>query len=99
MAYKYSYEGFNKETMGRASSTNQHISLKKTVETANAVKGKKVETAILGGGDIGFPLLFSSAVMMETNLFYGFWRKSRKKPLNKRGSHPRRFSIRSHTLS
>lgn len=46
MAYKYSYEGFNKETMGRASSTNQHISLKKTVETANAVKGKKVETAI-----------------------------------------------------
>ena len=33
---------------------------------------KKVETAILGGGDIGFPLLFSSAVMMETNLFYGF---------------------------
>lgn len=46
MAYKYSFEAFNKETMARSSSTNQHISLKKTVETANAVKGKKVTTAI-----------------------------------------------------
>lgn len=46
MAYKYSYEAFNKETMARASSTNLQISLKKTVETANAVKGKKVVTAI-----------------------------------------------------
>lgn len=46
MAYKYSYESFNKETMARASSTNQHISLKKTVETANAVKGKRVITAV-----------------------------------------------------
>ncbi len=33
---------------------------------------KKAETAILGGGDIGFPLLFSSAVMIEFGILYGF---------------------------
>lgn len=46
MAYKYSFEGFNKETMARASSQNVAISLKKSVETAKALKGKKVSTAI-----------------------------------------------------
>ncbi|MFH1408470.1 MAG: presenilin family intramembrane aspartyl protease [Nanoarchaeota archaeon] len=28
-------------------------------------EGKKVQTAILGGGDIGFPLLFTGVIMME----------------------------------
>ncbi len=46
MTYKYSFEGFNKEIMARASSTNQQVSLKKTVETAKALKGKKVVNAI-----------------------------------------------------
>lgn len=46
MAYKYSYEAFNKEIMARASSTNQRVSLKKTTETSKALKGKKVTAAI-----------------------------------------------------
>jgi len=47
MAYKYSYENFDKETMAKASSTNLSISLKKTVETANAIKGKTVTNALV----------------------------------------------------
>jgi len=44
MAYKYSFNNFNKETMAKSSSTNVAISLKKSVETLKAVKGKKVST-------------------------------------------------------
>lgn len=46
MAYKYSFQGFDKETMARACSSNLSISLKKTVETAKELKGKKVSSAI-----------------------------------------------------
>lgn len=46
MASKYAFEGYNKESMARASSTNVGISLKKGVETARAIKGKKVSTVI-----------------------------------------------------
>jgi large subunit ribosomal protein L22 len=46
MAYKYSFEKFNKETMARASTQNAQISLKKSVETAKAIKGKKISTVI-----------------------------------------------------
>lgn len=46
MTYKYAYQGFNKETMARASSTNVHISLKKATETAKFLKNKKVSSVI-----------------------------------------------------
>lgn len=46
MAYKYSFENYNKETMARASSVNASVSLKKSVETLKAIKNKKVTTAI-----------------------------------------------------
>lgn len=46
MAYKYSYQNFDGETMARANGSNLTISLKKTVETAREVRGKKVSTAI-----------------------------------------------------
>ena len=46
MVYKYSFQEFDKETMARASSTNIKISLKKTVETSNAIRGKKVSTIL-----------------------------------------------------
>ncbi len=44
--YKYAYEKFNKETMARACSVNAKISLKKSVEVSNAIKGKRLKTAI-----------------------------------------------------
>lgn len=43
---KYAFENIDKETMAKASSANVAISLKKTVETLKAVKGKKVSSAI-----------------------------------------------------
>lgn len=46
MGYKYAFQEFNKETMARACGSNLKISLKKTVETAKVLKGKKVSTAI-----------------------------------------------------
>ena len=46
MVYKYSFEKFDKETMARAHGTNLQISLKKTVETVNAIRGKKLSTVI-----------------------------------------------------
>ncbi len=46
MAYKYAYQGYNKETMARAFSSNLQISLKKSVETARNIKGKKVDSVI-----------------------------------------------------
>ncbi len=46
MAYNYSYQNFNKEVMARAFAQNSTISLKKTVETAKFINGKKVSTVI-----------------------------------------------------
>lgn len=46
MAYKYSFQNFDKNTMARACGSNLTISLKKTVETAKMLSGKKVSTAI-----------------------------------------------------
>lgn len=46
MAYNYSFQGFDKNTMARACGSNLSISLKKTVETAKELKGKKVSSAI-----------------------------------------------------
>jgi ribosomal protein uL22 len=46
MTYKYAFQNFDKNTMARASGTNLTISLKKTVETAKELSGKKVSTAI-----------------------------------------------------
>ncbi|MDA3855295.1 MAG: 50S ribosomal protein L22 [Candidatus Woesearchaeota archaeon] len=46
MAYKYSFQNFNKETMARAHSTNVSISLKNSVETTNAIRNKKLGVAI-----------------------------------------------------
>jgi len=46
MTYKYSYQDFDGKTMARANGANLTISLKKTVETARELKGKKVSTAI-----------------------------------------------------
>jgi large subunit ribosomal protein L22 len=46
MANNYSFQNFNKEVMARASSQNVSISLKKTVETAREVRGKKVSSVI-----------------------------------------------------
>lgn len=46
MAYKYSMEGYDNQSMARAFRSNASISLKKTVELAKAIKGKRVSTAI-----------------------------------------------------
>lgn len=46
MAYHYSFQEFEKETMARSSAANLPISLKKTVETLNAIRGQKVSSAI-----------------------------------------------------
>ncbi len=46
MAYKYSFQNFDKETMARASATNLSISLKFSVETLKQIRGKKVSAAI-----------------------------------------------------
>ena len=46
MAYKYSYQNFDKETMAKAFGSNLSISLKKSVEVANYIKGKKVSSVI-----------------------------------------------------
>lgn len=46
MAYKYSFEKFDKETMARACGTNLKISLKKSVEVSRAIRGKKLDYAI-----------------------------------------------------
>ena len=45
--YKYSYEGFDNASMAKACGRNLSISLKKTVETAKAIKGKRVSSAII----------------------------------------------------
>jgi len=46
MAYKYAFNEYNKETMVRASRTNVPISLKKSVELANYLRGRKVKTVL-----------------------------------------------------
>lgn len=46
MAANYSFQNYNKEIMARASVQNEAISLKKSVETANFIRGKKVSTVI-----------------------------------------------------
>lgn len=46
MAYKYSYENFDKEKMARSFGVNLPVSLKKSVETLRAIRGKRVESAI-----------------------------------------------------
>ena len=42
----YAFQNYNKETMARSASVNSAISLKKSVETAKILKGKKVSTVI-----------------------------------------------------
>jgi len=42
--------------------------LPKKIKNKVKTKTKKIQTAILGGGDVGFPLLFAAIVMMK----YGF---------------------------
>ena len=42
----YAYTEFDKSTMARAQGTNLKISLKKSVETLRAIRGKKVSSAI-----------------------------------------------------
>ena len=44
--YNYSYQNFDKKTMAKAHGTDLQISLKKTVETANVIQGKKVSSMI-----------------------------------------------------
>ena len=46
MAYNYSYDNYNKESMARASVVNASISLKKSVEVARHLRGKKLSYAI-----------------------------------------------------
>lgn len=46
MAYNYSFQKFDKESMARACGVNLQISLKKAVETANAIRGKKLSLVI-----------------------------------------------------
>lgn len=45
MAYNYSYQQFDEKTMARASASNTRISMKKSVEVAKAIQGKKVHVA------------------------------------------------------
>lgn len=47
MAYKYSYEKFDKEKMARSFGVNLPVSLKKSVEALKAIQGKRVESAII----------------------------------------------------
>lgn len=42
----YAFNEFDKSTMARAQGTNLKISLKKSVETLRAIRGKKVSSAI-----------------------------------------------------
>ena len=44
--YKYSFQGYDKTNMARASGTNLKISLKKTVEVCKAINGKRINTTI-----------------------------------------------------
>jgi large subunit ribosomal protein L22 len=46
MVYNYAFEGFNKETMARSCAANTKVSLKKSVEVAKYIQGKKVSTVI-----------------------------------------------------
>ncbi len=46
MTYNYSYQEFNNETMARACVTNAGVSLKKSVEVARFIRGKKLTYAI-----------------------------------------------------
>ena len=46
MAYKYSYEKFDKESMARSCGQNLSVSFKKSVEVARAIRGKKLSYAI-----------------------------------------------------
>ena len=46
MAYKYAFNDYNKEVMARACRTNVPISLKKSVELANYLRGRKVTDAL-----------------------------------------------------
>lgn len=46
MAYKYSFTNFDAKTMARASATNTRISMKKSVEVAREIQGKKLSVAI-----------------------------------------------------
>ena len=45
MAYKYSFQEFDATSMARASTVNAKISMKKSVELARALVGKKVHVA------------------------------------------------------
>lgn len=47
MAYKYAFQGFNSESMARAHEANLQISMKKSVELARALQGKKVSSAVI----------------------------------------------------
>lgn len=46
MAYKYSFQNFDKENMARSCGTNLSISLKKSVEVAKAISGRKISLVI-----------------------------------------------------
>ncbi len=46
MAYKYSFQNFDKTSMARAHGVNLGISLKKTVEIGSFIKGKKISYII-----------------------------------------------------
>ena len=46
MAYKYSFQDFDAKTMVRASATNTRVSMKKSVEVAKEIQGKKLSVAI-----------------------------------------------------
>ncbi len=47
------------------------MSYKETGSSKSSKKGKKMSNAILGGGDIAFPLLFSAAVMQNLIIYQG----------------------------
>lgn len=47
MTYKYAFQTFSSETMARAHETNLQISMKKSVELAKALQGKKVSSAVI----------------------------------------------------
>lgn len=47
MTYKYAFQGFASETMARSHETNLQISMKKSVELARALQGKKVTSAVI----------------------------------------------------
>jgi large subunit ribosomal protein L22 len=46
MTYKYAFDKYDNESMARAFNSNSPISLKKAVETARLIRGKKVSRAI-----------------------------------------------------